>query len=28
MGIYLVTLLFISAYKENHTLYKKIGIGV
>ncbi len=28
MGMYLVILMFISAYKENHTLYKKISYGV
>lgn len=28
MGIYLLVLLFVSSYKENHTLYKKIAFGV
>jgi|LGOV01.1.fsa_nt_gb hypothetical protein len=28
MGIYLVTIMLMTAYKENHTLYKKIAYGV
>lgn len=28
MGIYLVTLMLITAYKKNHSLYKKISYGV
>jgi len=28
MGIYLVTIMFISAYKKNNALYKRIALGV
>lgn len=28
MGVYLVTIMLIKAYKENHNLYKKIAFGV